>query len=102
VTIECQALGHGRFAAAAPFGELRPLGAPVVILVRVRRDGSPSDLREGLAASRREFALYLAAGVLYIAIGVAFPEFLFSWVVAAVYLLVCVVALPALARRLTQ
>jgi uncharacterized membrane protein (DUF485 family) len=66
----------------------------------VRRDGSPSDLREGLAAGRRELALYVAAGVLYVAIGISFPEFLFSWVVAAVYLLVCVVALPALVRRL--
>jgi hypothetical protein len=66
----------------------------------VRRDGSPSDLREGLAAGRRELALYVAAGVLYVAIGVNFPEFLFSWVVAASYLLVCVVVLPALVRRL--
>jgi len=66
----------------------------------VRRDGSPSELREGLATGRRELALYVAAGVFYVAIGVNFPEFLFSWVVAAGYLLVCVVALPALARRL--
>jgi len=66
----------------------------------VRRDGSPSDLRDGLAAGRRELALYLAAGVLYVVIGVAFPEFLFSWVVAAGYLLLSVVVLPALVRRL--
>jgi uncharacterized membrane protein (DUF485 family) len=50
----------------------------------------------------RELALYLAAGVVYIAIGVAFPEFLFTWIVAAAYLLVCVVALPALVRRLLR
>jgi uncharacterized membrane protein (DUF485 family) len=66
----------------------------------VRPDGSPSELRGALAAGRRELALYLAAGVVYVAIGVAFTEFLFSWVVAAGYLLLCVVLLPALARRL--
>jgi hypothetical protein len=59
-------------------------------------------LREALAAGWRELALYLAAGVAYVAIGVAFPEFLFSWFVAAAYLLVCVVALPALVRRLRR
>jgi hypothetical protein len=65
----------------------------------VRGDGSPPTLRDALAAGWRELALYLAAGVVYIAIGVTFPEFLFSWAVAAGYLLLCVVALPALARR---
>ena len=68
----------------------------------MRRDGSPSDLREGLATGRRELALYVTAGVVYVAIGVNFPEFLFSWVVATAYLLVCVVALPAIVRRLTR
>ncbi|MGH3064718.1 MAG: hypothetical protein ACRDOF_00250 [Gaiellaceae bacterium] len=68
----------------------------------MRGDGSPSDFREGLARGRHELALYLAAGALYVAIGVAFVEFLFSWVVAAGYLLVCAVALPALMRRLTR
>ena len=68
----------------------------------MRPDGSPSGLREALAAGWRELALYVVAGVAYIAIGVAFPEFLFSWIVAAGYLLACVVLLPALvhlARR---
>ncbi|HEU0305027.1 MAG TPA: hypothetical protein VFR32_10660 [Gaiellaceae bacterium] len=55
-------------------------------------------LRDALAAGWRELALYLAAGVGYVAIGVAFPEFLFTWIVSTGYLLVCVVALPALAR----
>ena len=50
----------------------------------------------------RELALYVVAGVVYVAIGVAFPEFLFSWFVAAAYLLLCVVALPALARRVRR
>jgi len=74
--------------------------AAIVILARVRRDGSPSDLRAGLAAGRRELALYLAAGVLYVAIGVSVPEFMFSWVVAAAFLVVCVVVVPAVVRRL--
>jgi hypothetical protein len=68
----------------------------------VRGDGSPSGLRWGLAAGGRELALYVAAGVAYVMIGVTFPEFMFSWVVAAGYLLICVVAIPALARRLAR
>jgi len=59
-------------------------------------------LKEALAAGWRELALYLAAGVVYVAIGVAAVEFLFSWFVAAAYLLLCVVALPALVRRLRR
>jgi hypothetical protein len=70
-----------------------------VILARVH-DGAPQRLPEALAAGWRELALYLGAGVVYVAIGVTYPEFLFSWVVAAGYLLLCVVVLPALARRL--
>jgi hypothetical protein len=66
----------------------------------VRPDGSPSGLREALAAGRGELALYVGAAAVYIAIGVAFPEFLFSWVVGVGFLLLCVAALPALARRL--
>ena len=66
----------------------------------MRADGSPSTLRQALTTGRRALALYVAAGVLYVAIGVNFPEFLFSWVVAAGYLLLCVVALPAVVRRL--
>jgi hypothetical protein len=61
-----------------------------------------SDLREALRAGWRELALYLAAGVVYIAIGVAAVEFLFSWFVAVGYLLLTVVALPALVRRLLR
>ena len=64
----------------------------------MRPDGSPSGLREALAGGRRELALYLGAGVVYVAIGVAFPEFLFSWLVATGYLLLCVVVLPMLVR----
>ena len=68
--------------------------------------GLPHRRLNGLAAALsvgwRELALYLAAGVAYVAIGVAFPEFLFSWFVAAGYLLVCIVALPALVRRVRR
>lgn len=66
----------------------------------MREDGSPSQLRDALAAGWRELVLYLATGLAYIAIGVAFPEFLFAWAVAVGFLVVCVVVLPALASRL--
>jgi hypothetical protein len=71
-----------------------------VILAPVREDGSPSGLREALAAGRRELVLYLSAVVVYVSIGVAFPEFLFTWIVSTGFLLVFVVILPALVRRL--
>jgi hypothetical protein len=48
----------------------------------------------------RELTLYLVAGVVYIALGVAVPELLFSWVEAAVYLLIAVWILPALVGRI--
>jgi hypothetical protein len=48
----------------------------------------------------RELTRYLAAGVVYIALGVAVPELLFSWIEAAVYLLVAVWILPALVGRI--
>jgi hypothetical protein len=65
----------------------------------VREDGSPSRLRDALTAGRRELALYLATGVAYVAVGVAFPELLFAWVVCVAFLLVCVVVLPGLVDR---
>jgi hypothetical protein len=68
----------------------------------VRRDGSPSSLREALAGGWRELALYLAAGVVYVAIGVTAVEFMFTWVVAAGYLLLAVVVIPLLLRRLRR
>ena len=66
----------------------------------MRDDGSPSALREALAVGWRELVLYLGTGVGYIAIGVAFPELLFAWIVAVGFLVVSVVFLPALVRRL--
>jgi uncharacterized membrane protein (DUF485 family) len=50
----------------------------------------------------RELAHYVLAGVVYVAIGVAFPDFLFSWVVAAAYLLVAIWLVPAGVRRLRR
>lgn len=49
-----------------------------------------------------EVALYLAAGVAYVTIGVFFPTFLFSWFVGVGYLVLCVAVVPALARRLRR
>jgi hypothetical protein len=65
----------------------------------VREDGSPSRLRDALTAGRRELALYLAAGVAYVAVGVAFPELLFAWIICVAFLLACVVVLPELVAR---
>jgi hypothetical protein len=65
----------------------------------VREDGSPSRLRDALTAGRRELALYLATGVAYMVVGVAFPELLFAWVVCVAFLLACVVVLPELLDR---
>lgn len=44
--------------------------------------------------------LYLAAAVLYVAIGVAFPDFLLGWWTAALYLIAVVALVPAVVRRL--
>ena len=68
----------------------------------MRPDGAPSKLCGALADGCRELALYLAAGAVYIAVGVAVPELLFSWVVAVGYLLFVVVALPFVVGRLRR
>jgi hypothetical protein len=47
----------------------------------------------------RELAVYGAAAVAYIALGVAFPDLLLSWVEGAAFLLLAVWLLPALVRR---
>lgn len=47
----------------------------------------------------RELALYVVAGAVYVAVGVAVPELLFSWVEGAVFLLLAVWVLPALFGR---
>jgi hypothetical protein len=48
----------------------------------------------------KELSVYLAAAAAYIALGVAFPDLLFSWVEGTAFLLVCVWLLPAAIRRL--
>lgn len=48
----------------------------------------------------RELALYLVAAVAYIALGVAVPQVLFSWVEGTAFLLLVVWILPSLFRRL--
>ena len=50
----------------------------------------------------RELGGYLVAGVVYVALGLAFPAFLFSWVVGAAYLLVAIWLVPAGVRRLQR
>ena len=82
-------------AASCPASSRRA----AVILAPVRPDGSPSSLREALAIGRRELALHVAAGVVYVAIGLAAPEFLFTWLVAVGYLVLCVVVLPFFVGR---
>lgn len=47
-----------------------------------------------------ELRLYLAAAAAYIALGVAWPSLLLSWVEGTAFLLLVVWALPALVRRL--
>ena len=47
----------------------------------------------------RELALYVAAGVVYVGLGVAFPEVLFSWIEGAAFLLLAVVLVPKLWER---
>ena len=48
----------------------------------------------------KELALYVAAGLVYIAVGVAFPSLLLSWIEGAAFLLLAVWAVPALVRKL--
>jgi putative Ca2+/H+ antiporter (TMEM165/GDT1 family) len=49
---------------------------------------------------RGELARYVLAAVAYIALGVAVPEALFSWIEGAAFLLVAVWILPAIVERL--
>jgi hypothetical protein len=47
-----------------------------------------------------ELRLYLIAAVAYIALGVAYPQLLYSWVEGTAFLLLVVWILPSLIRRL--
>ena len=48
----------------------------------------------------RTLALYVAAGVVYVGVGVAYTNFLLASIVALGYLLLAVWLLPLLVRRL--
>ena len=48
----------------------------------------------------RELALYLGAGLVYVALGLLWPDALLSWVEGAGFLLLAVWILPAVGRRL--
>jgi hypothetical protein len=50
--------------------------------------------------SRGELALYVAAAVVYIALGLAEPNLLLAWFEGAAFLLLAVWIVPALVRRL--
>ena len=50
----------------------------------------------------KELGVYLVAGAVYVAVGLVVPAFLFSWVVAAAYLLVAVWLAPELVRRVRR
>ena len=64
-------------------------------------DSAPPTTSDTPSSPRRQDAsgwrVYVAAGVLYVALGVLFPALLFSWVVGAGFLLLCVVVLPVAA-----
>ncbi len=50
--------------------------------------------------SVRSVLPYAVAFVVYVALGVAVPEFMLSWPVAVAYLVLAVWVVPALLRRL--
>ncbi|MBD0328920.1 MAG: hypothetical protein ICV64_02300 [Thermoleophilia bacterium] len=72
-----------------------------------RRDGRPESRAAAPDAvapaapdeGRRTLALYLAAAVVYITLGVFVPEVLFSSLVGIAYLLLAVWVVPALVAR---
>ena len=55
-----------------------------------------------MGEDRRDLLLYAAAGVVYVAIGAFVPDFLFSWVVAAAFLVAWVLVVPAILRRVRR
>jgi hypothetical protein len=58
--------------------------------------------RPRVSARTRELALYGAAAVSYVAIGVFVTEFALSWIVGFIWLMLWAWGLPALLRRLRQ
>ncbi len=65
----------------------------------IRASGSIACHSLPISPAARTLALYLAAGVVYVVLGVFVPELLFSSAEGILFLLVAVWALPALARR---
>ena len=51
---------------------------------------------------RRDLALYAAGGIVYVCIGAFVPDFLFSWVVAAAFLVAWVLVVPAAIRLIRR
>jgi hypothetical protein len=74
---------------------LRALRALLFEIVDPDRDGPLRPSRRNLTT----FALYVAAGAVYVAIGLSTVDFLLSFWVALAYLLVTVWLVPAALRR---
>ena len=53
-------------------------------------------------AGRAALALYVAAGAVYVTLGVFFPRTLLSWIEGTAFLLIAVWLLPALLARLRR
>jgi hypothetical protein len=75
---------------------LRSLRALVAEIFDPDRDGPLRPSRRNLAA----FALYVAAAAVYVAIGLTTVDFLLSFWVALVYLLIAVWLIPLAVRRI--
>ena len=70
--------------------------------MRPRRRPTPEDFRLPRRNELPPLLLYLAAAAVYVTIGVLHPTFLYSWFVAAVFLLLAAWLLPAAIRRLLR
>lgn len=55
---------------------------------------------QGRRAAVRTLALYVAAGIVWVAIGVGVPEFMLAWPVTVAYLVLVAWLAPAAVRRL--
>src|SRR6266542_4058104 len=96
---------------ARPRSRRRPPRRALLRLLRAPRPPRPEDVRlrrlrrreAELVPSRRDlvvFGGYCLAGAVYVAIGVAFVDFLLSFWVGVAYLVVAAWLVPALVRRL--
>jgi putative Ca2+/H+ antiporter (TMEM165/GDT1 family) len=55
-----------------------------------------------MMAGRSALALYLAAAVIYVTLGMFFPRTILSWVEGAAFLLLAVWIVPAIVMRLRR